>query len=128
MKKERFWGEDLESLRRELAAWRRERVGRCRLPASLWAAAGRVARREGVSRVSRALGIGYQRLRRVAGAEAVAAGPPVQFVEFQAASTQTAEGYRIVLEAGSGRRLRVELGRDLEALERLVGGLWRGTP
>ncbi|MBX3734380.1 MAG: hypothetical protein KF791_17530 [Verrucomicrobiae bacterium] len=122
----------METLSTQLEGWRQQRGGRCRLPEALWDAAGALARREGVSRVSLQLGLGYHRLRRITEAQSgVGPGgtPKVQFVELTRPPTSvaTADGYRIVLEDGGGRSLRVELGGDREALERLVAQCWRGV-
>src|SRR3954453_22796253 len=51
---------------RRLERWRSKRQGRARIPDSLWAAAGELARKHGVNPVSRVLGLEFNYLRRVA--------------------------------------------------------------
>jgi len=49
-----------------LERWRSQRQGRGRIPESLWAAAGELAREYGVNPVSRVLRLEFNHLRRVA--------------------------------------------------------------
>jgi len=51
---------------RRLERWRSKRQGRARIPESLWAAAGELAREHGVNPVSRVLRLEFNHLRRVA--------------------------------------------------------------
>lgn len=51
---------------RRLERWRSQRQGRARIPESLWAAAGDLAREHGVNPVSRVLRLEFNHLRRVA--------------------------------------------------------------
>ena len=51
---------------RRLERWRSTRQGRARIPESLWAAAGELAREHGVNPVSRVLRLEFNHLRRVA--------------------------------------------------------------
>lgn len=79
---------DIQKLRAEITAWRRERYGRAPLPPRLWAEAVDVARRVGVNQARVALGVSYQGLQahverastapeflELSGAEVLAAGP-----------------------------------------------------
>jgi hypothetical protein len=50
---------------RRLERWRSKRQGRARIPESLWAAAGELAREHGVNPVSRVLRLEFNHLRRV---------------------------------------------------------------
>src|SRR5215470_16297928 len=50
---------------RRLQHWRRQRKGRERIPQRLWIAAGELAREHGVNPVSRALGLDFNRLKRM---------------------------------------------------------------
>ena len=51
---------------RRLERWRSKRKGRARIPESLWAAAGELAREHGVNPVSRVLGLEFNHLRQMA--------------------------------------------------------------
>ena len=51
---------------RRLERWRSKRQGRARIPESLWAAAGELAREHGVNPVSRVLRLEFNHLRRAA--------------------------------------------------------------
>ena len=51
---------------RRLERWRSKRQGRARIPESLWAAAGELAREHGVNRVSRVLRLEFNHVKRVA--------------------------------------------------------------
>jgi hypothetical protein len=53
----------LEALQRQVEAWRRSPERGKVMPAELWDAATAVAERFGASRVARALGVNYQRLK-----------------------------------------------------------------
>ncbi len=90
------------------------------LPGWAWAAAGRLARRYGVHRTGRALGLEYNKLKRVSGgarqATAVATGSrrgrttadAVKFVELTGA-LPCGGVCRLVLEGANGERVRVEM-------------------
>ena len=54
---------------RQLERWRSKRQGRARIPESLWAAAGELAREHGVNPVSRVLRLEFNHLRRLAESE-----------------------------------------------------------
>jgi hypothetical protein len=81
---------DIQRLRGEIVAWRRERYERAPLPAHLWAQAVAVAQSVGVNRARIALGLSHHGLQshveraaaapefvEVSGAEVLAAGPSV---------------------------------------------------
>jgi hypothetical protein len=51
---------------RRLERWRSKRQGRARIPESLWAAAGELAREHGVNPVSRVLRLEFNHLKRLA--------------------------------------------------------------
>ena len=55
--------EDIQSVRERFEAWRQTRPGRSRIPAELWTAAAQLARRHGVHRVARILGLNDFSLR-----------------------------------------------------------------
>ena len=54
----------LEQLRRRIERWRMSRAAPGQMPEPLWAAAAELARRQGVSRVASALGLGYAGLKQ----------------------------------------------------------------
>jgi hypothetical protein len=55
--------EDIQAVRERFETWRQTRLGRSRIPAALWAAAAQLARRHGVHRVARVLGLNDFALR-----------------------------------------------------------------
>lgn len=96
---------DIQRLRGEIVAWRRERYDRAPLPAHLWAEAVEVARRVGVNRARHALGLSYQGLQ--AHVERASAAPEfveVSGAEVLAAGAQPAHGTSIEI---SGRDVHV---------------------
>lgn len=94
--------EEVESL---FADWRRNRQGRSSaIPDELWAAAGELARRDGVSRIAAALHLDGGKLKRrmTEGTTAKKTAPP-RFVElFTPGMIATAE-YTIELEGRQGK-------------------------
>ena len=56
----------IEEVQARFDQWRKMRRGRSRIPEELWAAAGELAREYGVNRVSRALRLEFNHLKRVA--------------------------------------------------------------
>ncbi|MBV8730158.1 MAG: hypothetical protein JO336_10145 [Acidobacteriia bacterium] len=75
----------MKKLYRRLERWRSQRTGRARVPASIWTAAGELAREHSVSRVAEVLGLEFNQLKRMSqtaqpGAPNRRAKPPV-FVE-----------------------------------------------
>jgi hypothetical protein len=56
--------DDVRAVRERFAAWRQARSNRSRIPAALWAVAAELARRHGVHRVARALGLNDRALRK----------------------------------------------------------------
>ena len=96
---------------RRLERWRKKRQGRERIPKTLWAAAGELAREHGVNQVSRVLRLEFNQLRRVAeaGRNGHEQTTPT-FVEFIAPQTSAAEVCVLELESPRGK-LRIELKR-----------------
>ena len=64
MKSNRSISMDIEEARRRLEVWRKSRRRGKRIPAPLWAVAAALARTHGVSRISQALGLDYNGLKR----------------------------------------------------------------
>lgn len=116
--KENGQPQDLVRLRQRLDEYRRDsRPGKA-LPGWAWAAAGRLARRHGVHRSSRMLGLEYNKLKRLSGAAADRSGqartsrprrhPSPQFVDLSGALTVGGD-CRLVLEGPGGQRLSVQM-------------------
>lgn len=102
---------DIQQLRAEITAWRREHSRRAPLPPRLWAEAVEVARRVGVNQARLALGLSHQGLQ--AHVERASTAP--EFVELSGAE---------VLAAGplatSGASIEIN-GRDVHVVVRLGG-------
>lgn len=117
---------EVERVRQRIERWRQTRVPGAPIPPELWAAAADAARRHGVARTTRALGLDYKKLKsRV---QAVAAVAPAQFVEL--APPVPAAQCRIEIEGPAGARIKIELpaadGAQLAlALCQSVGGIAR---
>ena len=96
-----------------IEAWRRRRVKRERMPSELWDCAVELASRHGVSRMARALGIGFAALqRRVKGVAEVrpsAQIPPHGFVELGGFSTPGWSGTEIEIAGRDGSRLAIRI-------------------
>jgi len=116
--KENGQPQDLVRLRQRLDEYRRESQPGKALPGWAWAAAGKLARRHGVHRSSRALGLEYNKLKRLSGAAADHSGqartsrpkrrPSVQFVDLSGALAVGGD-CRLVLEGPDGQRLSVQM-------------------
>lgn len=95
---------------RRLQRWRSERKGRARIPETLWAAVGELAREHGINQVSRALHLEFKHLKRVT--ESAAQNDFKQakpsFVELIAARASAERECMLELEGPRGR-LRIEL-------------------
>ena len=114
---------DLRNGRRRLDEWRQSGSRGVAMPPRLWALAGRLARRHGVWRTARALGLEFNKLKRVAGAEQVgrpalrrqpkaakAGGGAVKFVDVSAWAAPVFEaGCRMALRGPRGEQLQMEL-------------------
>jgi hypothetical protein len=66
---------ELERVRQRFERWRQARRGGARIPASLWAAAARVAGRQGLHRVARALRVDCYSLKERMERQAVGPDP-----------------------------------------------------
>jgi hypothetical protein len=117
--KENEQPQDLVRLRQRLDEYRRDSQPGKALPGWVWAAAGRLARRHGVHRSSRVLGLEYNKLKRLSGAgPADRPGqartsrprrpPSSQFVDLSGALTVGGD-CRLVLEGPGGQRLSVQM-------------------
>ena len=146
MRRPQFSSSSLPQLQSQIAAWRRRQSGRPRLPVELWKSAAVLAQIHGVSRVSRRLGIGFHRLRRLlvdekagsAGRRSSSqAGASPNFIELPwppVASSVAAERPASVPRLGavelispSQRRLRIEMALDADLVLRLADNFWSRT-
>ena len=101
----------LERVRQGLATWREQRRGGERIPEGLWGEAARAARQYGVNRVSKALGLDYNHLkrrcgRRAGGRDAVRGAEPV-FVDLAGQPASASLACVVELEKGNGVRMRI---------------------
>lgn len=117
--KENGQPQDLVRLRQRLDEYRRDSQPGKALPGWAWAAAGRLARRHGVHRSSRVLGLEYNKLKRLSGAAAAdqprqartsrpRRPPSPQFADLSGALAVGGD-CRLVLEGPSGQRLSVQM-------------------
>ncbi len=101
----------LERVRMGLAAWREQRRGGERIPNGLWAEAARAARQYGVNRVSKALGLDYNHLKRRAGRSAevseTSRGAGPVFVALEEPRTEAGLACVVELEKENGTRMRI---------------------
>ena len=121
---------DLNQLRRQLSAWRREQSRRTRLPEALWRAATDLARTQGPSRVARLLRLDYYKLRkRLAATTSLLPAPPV-FVELKGAQMFGAGPGESVVELSDGRgaRMTLRVRSEIATLVALAESLWRRSP
>lgn len=114
----------MERTRRRLERWRETRAAGMPMPEELWAAAAKIARRHGVYPTARALGLEYNKLKRLAqpSGRAQKGLPAPTFVELIAAQPAGGSECRIEMEGPRGGRLKIELPK---ASEELVVGLCR---
>jgi hypothetical protein len=122
---------EIEGLRARIEAWRRSENRGRRMPEELWQEAGAAARRLGVCPVSRALGLGYQTLkRRVSPSESSPSNVVSQprFIEvagFAPMNGVTADEAIMEMVFADGSRLTVRLKDSSPALLRVIQA-WRG--
>ena len=120
----------MEQTRRRLEGWRQTRTAGMRMPEKLWVAAAKLARRQGVYRTARALGLEYNKLKRLSqstGAPQQGLATPT-FVELMAAQPASGSQCRIEMEGPRGGRMKIEL--PLASAELVVGlcrVVWNGA-
>lgn len=100
-----------EQTRRRLERWRETRTAGTPMPEKLWAAAAKLAQRHGVYPTARALGLEYNKLKRLSrsAGRPQKALPSPAFVELIAAQPAVVSECRIELEGPRGGRLKIEL-------------------
>jgi len=114
--------EDVQQLQRRFVEFRETHAARSRLPEQLWAAAAKLARRDGIAATARVLGVDRPSLQKWtdrfeprAGSKSprrprrgADSGAPT-FVELLAANTGAATSCVVEVESASGGKLRLDL-------------------
>lgn len=115
----------MEQTRRRVERWRETRAIGSPMPEKLWAAAAKLAQRHGVYPTARALGLEYNKLKRLSQATdpTQKALPSPAFVELMAPQPAGVSECRIEMEGPRGGRLKIEL--PAMASTDLVVGLCR---
>ena len=109
--------EDVEQLRLRFAEHRQTHAVRTRLPRELWAAAAKLARRDGITATARALAVDLSSMKRWTERleprdKSRKSGKPAAapaFVELLAAETAPATSCQVEVESPRGAKLRLEL-------------------
>lgn len=96
---------EVEHVRQRMERWCQERAPGAPIPSALWAKAAKTARRHGVSRTTRALGLDYNKLKL-----RVQEGAPVEPAQFvESAPPALGAQCRIEIEGPSGTRIKIAL-------------------
>ena len=115
--------EDVKQVRRRLVEFRETHAARSRLPEQLWAAAAKLARRDGITATARVLGVNRPSLqkwtdrleprastkRRSGRRQRLSGSPAPAFVELLAAGVGTAASCVVEVESLGGGKLRLDL-------------------
>jgi len=120
----------MERTRQRLKRWRETRTVGTPMPEELWAAAAKTARRHGVYPTARALGLEYNKLKRLTQATSQPENelPAPTFVELIAAPPAGGSACRIEMEGPRGGRMKIEL--PTASVELVVGlclVVWSGA-
>lgn len=100
---------DLEQIRVDLVAWRGRRRRGERISAEMWERVTAAVAKHGLKRVSRTLGLAYDRLKRKVGGDTTSPkGERPVFVEVGGARTPEGLTCVVELEKGNGTRLRIQ--------------------
>jgi hypothetical protein len=102
---------ELSRMRQRLDDWRKGNARRVAFPEKLWASAGRLARRHGIYPTARALGLEYNKLKRVSGGarQRPAVQKAVKFIDVTGALPASRSSCRLWLQGPGGQRLQVEM-------------------
>lgn len=129
----RVLGERLEQVQERFERWRETRAGGEHIPGVLWAAAVDLARKDGVQRIARELGVapaGLQKRLQKANDTRPVGGEP-RFVElFAPTAAGLGPACECVVELANGRgaTMRVELnGAALVGLASLCAAFWSAS-
>lgn len=100
----------MEQTRRRMERWRETRTAGMPMPEKLWAAAAKLAQRHGVYPTARALGLEYNKLKRLSQSahHTQKALPLPGFVELIAPRPAGVSQCRVELEGPRGGRLKIE--------------------
>ena len=126
----RIVANDLAQTRRRLERWRATRRAGVPMPEELWAAAIKVARRHGVYPTARALGLEYNKLKRLAQSSGRAQKglPAPTFVELIGAPPAAGAHCRIEMQGPGGGTMRIELPTaSAELVVNLCRVVWSGA-
>jgi hypothetical protein len=125
-------------MRQRLDDWRGSHKRGVAFPPKLWSAAGRVARRHGVFRTARALGLEYNKLKGMSGVIARVPGKtkarsipkPVKFIELTGALPVSPSGCRLSLQNANGQMLQLEMApiAATEMVLQLCRSGWLASP
>lgn len=109
----RWSQESIEKLEDRIEHWRRTRKKRSPMPESLWEAAARAAREQGVYAVARGLGLNYENLKKRAGRiskdRTGEMGGSSGFVELAGSQLIGAPDVVVELADGDGAKLTMRL-------------------
>ena len=110
----------LERVRGHLTRWRKSKRSGGRIPLELWERAVGLCEAQGVSRVSRELGLDYYGLKERAEQSAASRKQTEGFIELSADPGVGCTECHVELDDGGGRRMRLEVrsarGIDVGAL------------
>jgi hypothetical protein len=108
----------LQQVRRHIDVWRWTRLKRSPMPEELWAQAARLARRLGVWRVARDLGLCYESLKRRVEEKTSEKDPgAVRFVEVRGSDVMDvagSDGTVVELHSIDGTRMTVRFGGSVQ--------------
>jgi hypothetical protein len=131
MSAEEFSTGDLNQLQDQLHLWRGSQRERARLPEAVWRSAAALAQSLGVSRVSRALHLNYEKLNRWTAENTDRPQdlpPQATFLELalgDAKAGDVSQGYRVEIIDGTADKLTFHLGGDMRAVVALAESFWR---
>jgi hypothetical protein len=120
----------LDSLRRRLERWRRNRKHRTPIPEEIWASAAGIAGEYGLARTARTLRLDYYSLKERVSAHGLPISPEggaqPAFVEFVPQVPATVSECAIELEDRSGARMRIHIkGSAIPNVIGLSDAFWR---
>jgi hypothetical protein len=101
---------DIDEVSNHFKQWRQTRQGREKIPQELWDSAARLASKYSVNRVSKALHISYEQLRKRLGN--VNDAGKTSFVELGVESLLSPSQCIVELEKADGSRMRLTVGNE----------------
>jgi hypothetical protein len=107
--KNRLKNQSLKKVQQRFKRWRNKRQKRGQIPERLWEGAVRAVQENSLSRVSRALGLNYQELkRRVEDKAIVSTDLANKFIEFDISALMGAECI-VEVQEGHGGKMKMQL-------------------